>query len=678
MFPARHILMLAGVIGAASWPIDPLCAQDDLADPASTSSSTASASETALGGLSWLSAVWFGAVDGPAGRGPGVVDFPRHGAGAPGVGVRPGIGAGAPGAGIRAGAGVGAPGVGVRPGVGAGAPGAGIRSGLGAGAPGVGVRPGIGAGAPGAGIRSGIGIGAPGVGVRPGIGAGAPGIGVRPGIGAGAPGIGVRPGIGAGAPGIGVRPGIGAGAPGIGVRPGIGAGAPGIGVRPGIGAGAPGIGVRPGIGAGAPGIGVLPGLGAGRPGIGNRPNWANRPFAGTRQDLRQQHLSNLHDRFQNRDDWINNRLNRREDWIDDWEHWHHDWYYGAWHSGYWPPYWGPYWNYLWDEYPVAMAFGLTRWGINHLAYLFGYYPYYNPYYVTPGYPVPMYLDYSQPLVVTDPLLTSTTSPTGLPPGVTDQAVAKFDQARQAFYDGQYSQALNLINEALAEAPRDTAMHEFRALTLFALGQYRDAAATLHPVLAVGPGWDWTTLSGMYPSVSTYTQQLRALESYSKANPQAADAHFLLAYHYITCGHTDASASQLRRVQELMPQDEVAQQLLEMLTGERAPGTAAPPPPPAEAPAIPAMALQGAWTAQGTGNAQFALTLGDNNEFTWTFQQGPKKQTVEGVYALDGQTLALQPDSGGVMLAQITPPQNNQFHFQMVGGPAGDMGLNFHK
>ena len=69
------------------------------------------------------------------------------------------------------------------------------------------------------------------------------------------------------------------------------------------------------------------------------------------------------------------------------------------------------------------------------------------------------------------------------------------------------------NDALAKVPNDSDIHEFRALCLFALGRYDEAAATLYAVLSVGPGWDWTTLIGLYPDVSVYTAQLRALESY---------------------------------------------------------------------------------------------------------------------------------------------------------------------
>ena len=46
--------------------------------------------------------------------------------------------------------------------------------------------------------------------------------------------------------------------------------------------------------------------------------------------------------------------------------------------------------------------------------------------------------------------------------------------------------MNAVNEALGLAKNDSVLHEFRALVLFAQGQYRDAATAIHSVLAVGP------------------------------------------------------------------------------------------------------------------------------------------------------------------------------------------------
>ena len=117
-------------------------------------------------------------------------------------------------------------------------------------------------------------------------------------------------------------------------------------------------------------------------------------------------------------------------------------------------------------------------------------------------------------------------------------------------------------------PNDAVLHEFRSLVLFALNNYREAATAAYAVLSAGPGWNWTTLSGLYQNVADYTTQLRALEAYVKENPSSSDAHFLLAYHYLTTGFPDAAQKQLRDVDKLTPNDRLVKQLLGISSVQR--------------------------------------------------------------------------------------------------------------
>src|SRR5204862_5794138 len=119
---------------------------------------------------------------------------------------------------------------------------------------------------------------------------------------------------------------------------------------------------------------------------------------------------------------------------------------------------------------------------------------------------------------------------------TADGMKNFNAARASFYEGSYKEALASTNKALVTMPKDAVIHEFRALVLFAMGNYKESAATLHPVLAVGPGWDWTTMCSLYPDVNTYTKQMRNLETWVGENPKEAYGHFLMGYHYMTCGH----------------------------------------------------------------------------------------------------------------------------------------------
>jgi tetratricopeptide (TPR) repeat protein len=267
----------------------------------------------------------------------------------------------------------------------------------------------------------------------------------------------------------------------------------------------------------------------------------------------------------------------------------------------------------------------------------------------------------------------------------------------AFQQGDYDGALDIVVRALTKYPSDAVLHEFRALVLFAKGDYQQAAAVLHSVLAVGPGWDWTTMSRLYTDASVYTGQLRALEAFIRANPQDAAARFVLAYHYITAGHADAAAQQLTQVTQLVSGDKVAADLLRMLqpkaVAQGSPGGPSPSPmPPAESarttpgpnaastpdvkPVDP-KTLVGTWKASRSDGSSFDLTLNDDQTFTWKFT-APKQPASEltGKYTVEQNVLALQQPEGGSLIGQVTPKGDGKFNFKMAGGPPEDPGLDF--
>jgi tetratricopeptide (TPR) repeat protein len=365
--------------------------------------------------------------------------------------------------------------------------------------------------------------------------------------------------------------------------------------------------------------------------------------------------------------------------------------YDDWYGGYAPEYWGGS-DYLWDEYPVAAAAGLTWWGANTLGYEFGYSDYANPYY-TEG--MPAY--YTEPIITApiEPVQTVTVqsppaeptapgapaqppaaAPDALPPGVSSEGVSKFDQARAAFLEGKYEEALKLTDAAVAQLPHDAVLHEFRSLVLFALKRYGESAAAIHPVLYVGPGWDWKTLSGLYPSTDVYTQQLRDLEAARDKDPKAGDLCFLLGYHYLTCGHTDQALKEFQRVLEQRPSDTVAAALVATLSPPDAR--------PAQAttgetpPAVPPDSLVGSWNASGKGMSTYSMNLQKDGAFTWGFARGSKKEEVKGVYAMEGNVLAMEPDTGGVLLAEVSLKEPDTLRFKMIGGAAKDTGLEFRR
>jgi tetratricopeptide (TPR) repeat protein len=339
-------------------------------------------------------------------------------------------------------------------------------------------------------------------------------------------------------------------------------------------------------------------------------------------------------------------------------YWSRSW--GGWYNGYGPAWGYGRWDYLWNQYPVAMAFGCTMWGLNAVSYAMGIGTYSNPYYDSGS----SYVAYDEP-ITGDPSYETSDSENADP--ATDPLTQTFDQARTAFHSDQFDQALQLTDQALKQAPRDAALNEFRSLCLFALGRYRESAATIHAVLAAGPGWDWTTMISLYSSADVYTEQLRKLEAAAAADPQSADTRFLLAYHYLTADHADAAVKMWQQVVQLQPNDKLSADLVQMYGPKQdvPPPTAASPPPDLDQPAYPLDKLAGMWKAK-QGDGEFDLTLNNDGSFTWSFTRDGMPQSVTGAYTVRGNNLAMQPDSGGTMLSTITLENDNTLAFAPVG------------
>jgi tetratricopeptide (TPR) repeat protein len=408
----------------------------------------------------------------------------------------------------------------------------------------------------------------------------------------------------------------------------------------------------------------------------------DRMNMGDRQQQRQENRGERQQgRQENRGERQQNRQDYRNQAREDWQNWageHGDWYHGAWAGGWYP-------GFMWANYPVASALGLTWWGVSRLSYAFGMGDYGNPYYSDGG---GYGYDYSQPIETYEPMPESQTVATTdasattatLPPGVTQEGMALFDQSRAAFAAGNYQQALEFSNQALKTMPKDAVVHEFRSLILFALKNYKEAAAAAYAVLSAGPGWDWTTLSGLYGNVADYTTQLRALEEFTKSNPKSSEGHFLLAYHYLTTGHADAARKQLLEVDKLTPNDRLVRQLLGLTaTSAASEDTTKPTPQPPIDPdkVVKTEQLVGTWTAPGSGGSKFEMNLDKDGSFRWKYTSGKKSDQIKGIFAIEQNNLALQVDDGTVLLAEVALA-GGQLRFKVIGGESDNTNLTFKK
>jgi tetratricopeptide (TPR) repeat protein len=289
----------------------------------------------------------------------------------------------------------------------------------------------------------------------------------------------------------------------------------------------------------------------------------------------------------NQNNFTSNRFNNVNNFNGrPWGYNHYQGNWSNWHAGSWNN-----WNTCpaaWYTAGAASAVGASwLWGAG------ANYAYSNPFYVaSPSVVAVPALDYSQPVQVPAPDSVSVdTSSYAAPladtsadepsaqappdsqdataesaePEVPPEATKHFDAARQAFKMQDYHAALKEVEEAIKLLPKDTTLHEFRALVLFAQKKYKEAAAGIYAVLTVGPGWNWETLSGLYAKPETYTKQLRALEAYVRQNPKAADGRFLLGYHYLVLGSVPEAVKQLKEFETLVPKDQLVPQLVKAFT-----------------------------------------------------------------------------------------------------------------
>ena len=563
---------------------------------------------------------------------------------------------------------------------------------------------------------------------RPGIGGGN-----RPGIGGNRPTT--LPGdLGGNRPGgnrpDGNRPGMGGNRPGIGgnrptTLPGdLGGNRPGgnrpDGNRPGWG------GNRPGIGGNRPTTlpGDLghwnggnrpnrPGIGGNRPGIGNgnwnSGNWNNNHFNNI-------NVGGGYGGW----GWNGGGYGWNNGWNNGWHGggyggwgypgygggygwnngWNNGWvnpHYGNWYNGGWGNNWGNNGGWWAPFVTGAATWGLLssigNWGLGYSSLGYGAAGYVNPYYsampaaVVASSPY----DYSQPVIVNNYIPvetpaadagTSAVPQPATPPQETAPAPSPADTAVDAalgkFKAGDYAGALAGFDQALKLSPKDSVIHEVRALSLFALGRYTEAAAALNAVLATAPGMDWTTMSNVYGSVDAYTGHLRTLEEFCRTHPDDAAAHFVLGYHYLVGGHTDMAAAALRVVVSKQPGDVVAKRLLDAITppaedqATTTPGATSTPASTeagatAEKP-LPDIDLVGTWKATSDKDT-IMLTVTPESGFTWKAQPAGKPAVeLKGTIETSADAIALVSESAGTMVAKVTPQTADSFEFALPSAP----------
>ena len=346
---------------------------------------------------------------------------------------------------------------------------------------------------------------------------------------------------------------------------------------------------------------------------------------------------------------------------------HHRWYNGCWNHGYWGSNW--YRPTAW----VAVGWGLGRWTSP-----WGYgVAYYNPYYVAPVAVASAPYNYSQPVVVNNYVTADANSgdasPLLSPVLESEESLTTFDQGLGQFKSGAYSQALSTFDKALKELPNDPVVHEVRALTLFALGQYTPAAASLNSLLSSAPGMDWTTMSSLYGNVDDYSKQLSKLETFCEANKTDAAAYFVLSYHYLVVGEKEGAIGALQVVVQNQPKDATAKRMLDALV-----------PPKAETLAAATQAgdanattdLVGLWQAK-VGSTTVNLKINEDSTFAWkATEAGQAPVELTGDLNTDNDAIVLVNEAQGSIAGIVRSQGPDKWQFLLDGAPIDDPGITF--
>jgi hypothetical protein len=353
----------------------------------------------------------------------------------------------------------------------------------------------------------------------------------------------------------------------------------------------------------------------------------------------------------------------------------HTWHHGHWGYGYNSHYYHSHWYYHDDnDFAEGFMWGIAAWSLGNKIFDMGYQSYKNPY---PAPPVQKTtIVYTQPLSV---------SAAKSPPG--DDATATtaetrsaeaLDRSRAAFKKGDYVTAMSTVDEAISYMPGDVTLHEYRALVLFALGKYAESAGVLNPVLASGPGWGWETMIAFYDSSSTYTTQLRKLEAYAKGEPDGAEGHFLLGYHYMVSDHMEQANAEFAATAKLQPADSVARQLRD-LTASSLPDGGEPDTAPAVRPEpVPAERLTGTWVSDRGADGKVTFVMTADGNYTWSYMNGEQKSELKGTYGLNEKGLLVLSGEDSQMVSEVTLSGDSTMKFVLVGAPEGDPGLEFKK
>ena len=157
---------------------------------------------------------------------------------------------------------------------------------------------------------------------------------------------------------------------------------------------------------------------------------------------------------------------------------------------------------------------------------------------------------------------------------------------------------------------------------------------------------------------------------------------MLAYHYLTQGHTDAAVNVLKQVVALKPGDTLSAKLLRQLDPPKdststAAASAATPAPTDTTPPQGA-SIAGTWNAKPAADTAVALSIQPGGDFTWQVTQKGQEQQFAGTSTYGDGILTLAQDKGPGLVGRVSWTDASHITFRIVGDGPEDPGLSFSK
>ena len=145
------------------------------------------------------------------------------------------------------------------------------------------------------------------------------------------------------------------------------------------------------------------------------------------------------------------------------------------------------------------------------------------------------------------------------------------QGEAAFKARDYEEAARAWRHAIVDDPSNGELMLQLAQALFATGRYEEAAGATQQALMLLAPENWRAAAGsslkLYEDLQDYRGQVAKLEEAVKNNPNNPGLRLELGFQYGYSGRPGDAASQLDKLLELAPQDQLGRTLRNLFTGK---------------------------------------------------------------------------------------------------------------